>query len=347
MRASTLFGLTIAILIGMAVVFGVKSAGLFSRTTVAPPAPDRPRVLVPRSTMFEGLTYQASDVMVRVVDDSELDQYMKNKHKYMPALPEAVNFRTMARNVGSNEPLLRDHFKDIGLPGSFGELLEPGQRAVNLQIPRERAGGGVIRKNDYVDVLLTTSICSDPSCIQSKTATAPIAMNLKVILKRDSIFTTMVADDPNKPMSFTLQANPYRAALIEFSKSRGLITLVPTGPAANKGKLLPNNESKDEERRIMRINEQKPITDADLEEIFRLASIPLPPPPSRIDAWVGNRPVRQFEFPNAPGGYGAARPTFQSGDGGAPLGYYFQPPADSVGPKYVPCASCPGGKRPA
>jgi len=52
MRASTLFGMTIAILIGMAVVFGVKSAGLFDRKLPPPVNPDRPKILVPFGNLF-------------------------------------------------------------------------------------------------------------------------------------------------------------------------------------------------------------------------------------------------------------------------------------------------------
>lgn len=342
MRASTLFGLTIAILIGMAVVFGVKSSGLFSRPVVVATNPDRPKVLVFRSGSFEGLASMSTDVIVRPVDDTEMDQYMKNKHKYMPPIPEAVNFRILARNVYSNEPLLKEHFKDLGLPESFGGLLGPGMRAVNLKLPREDAGGGPLRKGDLVDVLLTTSICTDPSCQYPRTASAPIAFGLKIIIKNDSIFGRMKELD-DKPMSFTLEANPYRAALIEFAKTKGRITLVPTGPHANKGKLdMTTGVNKDEETRILRYQQNNSITDRDLEEIFKLAAIPLPPPPIYVEHIGGIQQRGTSVFPR--GSYGNGRPSFQAGDGTPSLGYSFQSP-DAGKPRYVDCPSCPGGKK--
>src|SRR4051794_29432151 len=103
MRASTLFGLTIAILIGMAVVFGVKSAGLFDKKLPAPVNNDRPRILASGTNLFEGNTVSRLDeIVVRPVEDSEMDHFLKNKHKYMPAIPQAAILRVLNRNVEAN-----------------------------------------------------------------------------------------------------------------------------------------------------------------------------------------------------------------------------------------------------
>src|SRR6476660_3530777 len=126
MRASTLFGLTIASLIGMAVVFGVKSAGLFDKKTPEKIVEERPRILVAKMNLFQDMTISRPDeVMFRPVEPSEMDNYLKNKHKSMPAIPEAAYWRILARNVQANEPLLKDSFQDHILPGSFGEQLQP------------------------------------------------------------------------------------------------------------------------------------------------------------------------------------------------------------------------------
>ena len=121
MRASTLFGMTIAILIGMAVVFGVKSAGLFDRKLPEKVNNDLPKILVSFDNLFEGLVTTTNSVMIRTVDPSELDHYIKNRHKYMPAMIQAANNRILARNVVANEPLLKEHFQDHVMPASVGE----------------------------------------------------------------------------------------------------------------------------------------------------------------------------------------------------------------------------------
>src|SRR4029077_19835034 len=99
------------------------------------------------------------------------------------------------------------------MPESWDIILGPGMKAVNVKLPRDRAGGGLIRKDDRVDVYLTSTITNG---MTAETMTAPLAMGLRVVIKRDSIWTGMRGDDESKPIPFTLEANAYRAALIEY-----------------------------------------------------------------------------------------------------------------------------------
>jgi len=41
--------------------------------------------------------------VVRYVEDSEMDMYLRNKHKYMPPIPQAAVLRVLARDVAANE----------------------------------------------------------------------------------------------------------------------------------------------------------------------------------------------------------------------------------------------------
>jgi Flp pilus assembly protein CpaB len=343
MRASTLFGLTIAILIGMAVVFGVKSSGLFDREPPKTVTPDRPKILVANKNMYENFAMTANDVIVRPVEDSEMDHYIRNKHKYMPPNPMAADHRELARNVVAGEPLLREHFKDHVLPPSFDGALRPGMRAVHLNIPKDR-GAALIRRGDTVDVHLTTTICVDPECRQSRTMSAPIATGLKVIFKRDSLWQKLEAVDDVKPTPFTLEANPYRAALIDFAKTRGQITLIPSGPNANDGKtrLMPEMD-KEEEQKIVRFSQDRmPITDRDLEEIFKLNPI-VRPRQVGVELWYN---IQQKKYMPA-GEVIDPTPPSQPGQHGSGYGYRFNLPntAPGAGPGWVSCDTCPGGKK--
>ncbi len=347
MRASTLFGMTIAILIGLAVVFGVKSAGLFNRTPPKIENKPAPKVLAAARNLFADMTCTSGEVTVRYVAEEEMDLYLKNKHKYMPAVPEAASFRILSRNVTAGEALLKEHFQDLGMPGSYKELLGNGMVAVNLQLPKERCVGGVLRKEDRVNVFLTTTICADGDCSAPFTATAPIAFNLRIIGKRDSIWSIMAPIDQSKPHSFTLEANPYRAALIEFAKNKGMLSLVPIGPNLHgkPGVGIFVSDSKDEETKILSVTQSlMPITDQDLEEIFKLGPInrrqPLQrTPPVVIDGWSGIKQVGRAFFPNPmgqtnePGVYTDAgtSPSVQRPEGRSPLGYRFIAPTGGCG----------------
>jgi Flp pilus assembly protein CpaB len=351
MRASTLFGMTIAILIGMAVVFGVKTAGLFDKKPVPVVNQERPKILVAKKNLFNDTTISSLDeVMVRYVDESELDQFLKNKHRYLPAFPEAALLRVLTRPVYANEPLLKDYFQDLILPGAFNELLDPGMKAVNLEMPRERAGGGNIRKNDIVDVFLTTKITDHNGF--SQIVSALIAPDLKVILKRNSIWTMLRSDDETKPIPFTIQANSYRAALIEFAKNHGYLTLTPTGPSNLKKKIgaMSFADDKDEEQRVFAVNTgSKTISLRDLEEIFKVSPTMLPPRerPQLIqtERWTGVIPRGGHTFfdrehGGAPYPAGAGFP-----NGQLPGSLRFSNPTASATVRWEKCDACPGGKR--
>lgn len=322
MRASTLFGLTIAVLIGAAVVVGVRSAGIFTKTPPAVQKQETPHILAAKRTLFEGITTTADDVFVRPMTPEELQLWTANKNKFLPAYPEVVGLRTLARNVEANQPLLKEHFQDIGLPGSFDTMLAPGMVAINVQIPKDLAAGGIIRRGDRVDVFLNTTICSDANCSVPFSATAPIASNLKVVTKRDSIFQQL-KPVPDGPISFTLEANPFRAALIAFAKAKGTLALIPRGPGQGK-EVSYASDTKDEEQRIIDFRRGVPVSDNDLEEIFKLGPVARAAGATTVEMMNGifSRGLRNFPAESGAGAF-AAIPAVQSGSGRSALGYRF------------------------
>jgi hypothetical protein len=96
--------------------------------------------------------------------------------------------------------------------------------------------------------------------------------DMLVLMKRNRIWTLLRGDDENKPIPFTLQANSYRAALMEIAKNHGSLTLVPTGPSNPKKGIgaMRFADDKDEEQRVFAINTGQPITNRDFEAIFKL-----------------------------------------------------------------------------
>ncbi len=171
--------------------------------------------------------------------------------------------------VGVVEFWRTGHHTDKAASG--GLMLGQNMRAVTLQVPQERAGGGMIRKDDLIDVYLTTTI-NNSNGKNSATATALIAPGLTVLDK-----TGARGEGENKLITHTLQANAYRAALIGFAQNKGYITLVPRGPAAKPTMQDPEGFNKDEERRIIdHLENGHPITDRDLIELFKLAPLSQP-----------------------------------------------------------------------
>jgi Flp pilus assembly protein CpaB len=301
MKASTLFAITIAVLLGLGVVAVAKYAGLFTPKTPSPaPVKEPPRVLVAAHNLFEGLTMTTSDVRVRDLKPEEEKYYNDHKDKYLPPLLEAGALRVLARNVDADTPILKEYLQDSGLPDPLNRRLSsPMMRAVNVSLPPEQVAGGLIQINERVDVFLTSRITVGTKVENSVTQTAPIARNLKVIAKRNVLWAAMLPNPPNKPIDYTLEANPYRAALIEFSKTRGDLTLVPTAapqePAvqASRAVVSPtqsdptSKEYAEEDKRIAEfLNGERIIGEADLVRIFGLKPL-LPPQLIQVERYTG------------------------------------------------------------
>jgi Flp pilus assembly protein CpaB len=344
MKASTLFIITVAVLLGVTAVVGAKYLGLFEPREVTPEKPpEMPQVLVAGENLFEGVTASPDQVKVRPLYPHELEHYKKNREKYLPPLKEAAQLRVMARSVEADQPLLREYFQDQAIPASISERLGPYMRAVNVAVDKNRSAGGILRVGEYVDVHLTSNICEAPNCEQTITQTAVIARGLKIIAKRNTLWTVLAAD-PGDTVSFTLEANPYRAALIEFAKRKGDLALVPTPmdqvkPAAKgspaKGGLpsfadATSEEYRDEDGRVAGILQGGlTVGDADLERIFKLKPIQrvAEAPPIRVVRYSGLQLQGTTVF-NPDGSTpaamqaGAASSLHSQGGG---MGYIFKP----------------------
>jgi Flp pilus assembly protein CpaB len=298
MKASTLFALTVAILLGLVVVGVAKYTGVFAKAP--PPQQPEVKVLVAANNLFEGMALSAPDVRVRPLTPRELEAYKGNEDKYLPALPEAVNLRVPKRNIEADTPLLREDFEDVSLPEPLHRRLEPGMRAVNVSLPKDRCAGGLIQVGERVDVYLTTQISRPGHPEESVTQTAPIARNLKIISKRNMLWTALAAVPEDRPLQFTLQANPYRAALIEFAAGKGQLSLVltPTG-AEKKGGVRPtadagsgseadSKEYRDEDQRVQAfLSGELSVGEPDLERIFNLRPFHARVPPSTVELYTG------------------------------------------------------------
>jgi Flp pilus assembly protein CpaB len=310
MKASTLFALTIAVLLGLGAVVGAKYLGYFDTKKAAEPTKEPPQqVLVASQNLFEGVTVTTSQVQVRPLRPNEVKAYEANPDKYMPPLTAAAHMRVLDRNVPADEPLLKEHFQDQSMPKTIAERLDPGMRAVNISISKDKADGGLLRTGEYVDVYLTTTISDATGLVGSSTQTALLARQLKIIVKRNNLWTVMLPSSDDRPVEFTLQANPYRAALIEYAKGKGVLTIMgsPTPPqvrvaAGPGGSVVPASysdpqsvEYRDEDARVAAfVNNDLVVGENDLERIFKLKPLPPPTPerlPVKIVRWSGNKLV--------------------------------------------------------
>ncbi len=359
MKASTLLAVTVALFLALGTAVGARALGLFTQPPRAAKADPVIKILVARANLYEGMAITTGQVMIRELRPEEEKLYNESREKFLPASIEAAALRVPNRNIEADTPLLKTDLQDLAFPDGVPLRMTPGMRAVNVAVPKEHAAGGLISKGDHVDVWLTSVVCDGNDCSKATTLGAYIARDLRVIVKRNSLWTTLRPNPDNVPVSFTLEANPYRAALLEFASSKGAISLMPAASPRRDPVIAPastappkpfgipdSREYKDEDERVDRLLKGEiSITNGDLERIFNLRPVVRPqpaPPPITIQRISGNSPVGSSVF-SADGRYiGNVRPGQSAGEretaeasgpvvAGAPaMGYTFRTPGSAL-----------------
>jgi len=356
MRASTLFAITLSLLLGLGAVAGARYAGLFDKKEPPLAPPEKPtviKVLVSTTTLYDEIAVTPNLVAVR---DKQLSSEEERRYKadptqfmakYMPASTQAVNLRFPKRIIPAEQVLMTDMFEDPALPPGPNDKnrVKEGYRAVNVAVTKAKSVGGTLRLNDHVDVWLTTKVTlgSGKEAKENIVSTC-IAKGCKIVMKRNMIWPVLQADPDDKPINFTLQANPYRAAVIEYAMNRGELSLRPA-PAPQfetpKDYTVPgSSEYADENSRVQQIDlGEYTVGDPDLMRIFNLKP---PPPPAPVTPPTPPLMTRRVY------GTDMAMPALYDPNGGGPLMVVHSPgaaqaPAKTTAPQTY-SFSAPKGK---
>jgi Flp pilus assembly protein CpaB len=362
-----MFAMTLALLAGVGAVVATRSAGWFNK----PEAPKEKeiQVLAAARNLFPGDLIDASYVKTRPLRPEERDLYEENKADFLPPVVAAVTLRVANKPIEADAPIRREDLKEMVKPEPLHKRLLPNMRAVNVSVNKDQSAGGLIQEGEWVDVYLTSNITAGS---QETTRTALLASGLRVIAKRNILYQVLAPLPDNKPVNFTLEANPYRAALLEYGKSKGSITLVPVSAAeqqefeerrkqalAVKAEGLPvlftaatAQEVQEEEDRVELFNRgDSPIGTADLVRIFDLKT-PAPPRDSiQVETFNGLRRTSTTRFsadgefvgvelPNQRGGAAAAAPARSARAASAADTSAFNFSAPGCGLPSKDCKSC-------
>lgn len=256
MRISFLLVLALALLVGLGVVFAIKTLGLLSPATPPPPPPSAPppirvpMVLVPQRPLFPGDSILPGDLGARPMTEAEYAHFKDHKEDYLPPNSASAHYRFVKTAHPANKPLLLSDLEEIRKPTPLNERLLADTRAVNLTVPKGQAAGSLIQHGDWVDVYLTTYVGIqklDGATIKPpELRTALIAKNVHVIAKRDSLYDLYYPQRSNE-ISYTLAMNPYRAALFDYARTIGSITLVPV---SNAERTKLDEDSKDPKKLV-------------------------------------------------------------------------------------------------
>ncbi len=319
MRASTMFALIVAVLVGLGAAVAAKATGLFNKPE---PKKEPPPIMVlaAANNIFEGNMLQPTDVRVRPATPQEVEQLRRGE--LLPPLVQAAVKRFAKIGIPADAAMRKEYLEDLTAPTELRARVAPGMRAVNLAIPKHHAAGGLINVGDWVDIQLMAAIEAPAvplpggaAAAGGTTAQAAILVRgARVVAKRNSIWPVNTPLGPDCPVNFTLETNPYRAALIEFAKDKGTLVLLPVGDADKRALEAKRNDSlsnsattvmpvsygmpesheyKDEDRRVNNfLQGNYVISEGDLVRIFQLKYVPPPPAPveRRLEKIVGIQP---------------------------------------------------------
>jgi Flp pilus assembly protein CpaB len=309
-----MFALTLALLTGLGAVVAARYAGWLTKPEAVVEKKEELKILVAKRNLYPGDIIDSSWVTTRALKPEEKNDYEANKQEYLPAVEAAATLRIPKKAIEADSPILRKDLLPMVKPEPLHTRLLPNMRAVNISVQKDASAGGLIQVGEWVDVYLTSTVVIGS---QETTRTAPAAQALRVIAKRNALWPIFANLPEGKPVNFTLEANPYRAGLLEFSKIKGNLTLVPLSAAEQRvledrrtkllasldgeakqghkadNTLLPvsfaqpgSSETNAEEGRVDAFNKgEYTISHADLIRIFDLTT---PPPPR------SNHVVEQF-----------------------------------------------------
>ena len=214
----------------MFLIFGVAwvSAAALSwflyANTVAPQQEKRVAVVVAARDMPLGTLLRKGDL--------KLVQYPEHD------VPRGVFFqvndalnRVVLVPLANNEPVLGSKLSGATSAEGVAATIEPGYRAVSVQISDVSGVAGLIQPNSRVDVLFTR-----PGTM-AEAATSTILQNVKVLSTGRAAPTATAgqapqAVDPRTPRSpvVTLVLTPYDAQKLELAKNQGKISLSLRNP---------------------------------------------------------------------------------------------------------------------
>lgn len=316
MKASTLFTLAIALMVGLGLVVVAKLTGLLNTPVkTAPPPP--PSVVVAARNLFAGDALRLPDVKVRPLKPDEEAAFRKDPSAYLP-VPESAHLRTPLKNILADQPITESMLEPMEKPEALNARLLPLTRAIDLGVDAENSVAGLIQVGDWVDVYLTSDV-GKTSGGEPYLRTGLLAHNVEVIAKRGTLYQLYAPLRPG-PIPFTLAPNLYRAALIDYARNKGVISLLPVSQEEKKTliamkagvekdpdkvvalSLAPDGEEYvDELRRVRQADQGEAV--AGNEDLVRVFNLPPLTPPNvvTVEYYRGVRRTGSATFMNVKG----------------------------------------------
>lgn len=201
-------------------------------------------VLVARRDMKPGDTIKEEDLKWAAWPEENLVEGFLNEEMSPDAITDIAG--SIAKTpIFDREPINTRKLVVKGEQGLMAALIEPGMRAISVEISTESASGGFILPNDRVDLILTydVEIQMEDRSVERPVAT-PILNNVRV-LAIDQVFRTGEEGGASYVGNVaTMEVTPKEAELVSLSQRLGTLSL-SLRPYSESSADLPRNPRTD------------------------------------------------------------------------------------------------------
>jgi len=244
--------------------------GAGGRGGAKPEAPARPitQVLVAKSDLYIGDTVKPTDVAWQSWPDGPLPPgyIVQGKGRIQDAVGAVVSNR-----FAVGDPITTAHLSRPTNSAVMAAILQPGDRAVTVNVTASTGMGGFLTPGDRVDVILTQTVGSTGPNSVSHHVSETLLHGIHVV-GLDQTLTDKKDDkkDLVVPKTATLEVTPKQAEIIAVAEDMGVLTLVLDS--------LAGAHDEDSSERVTR------TWDTDATKLFSTAALPgaagAPAPPA-------------------------------------------------------------------
>ena len=248
-----------------------------------------------RVTVVAAAHDMAVGQMIRKSDLKSIAVLTKDIPKGAVLTNDAAINRVVLYPVSANEALVSSRISRLGGSEGIPSTIEPGYRAVSVQITDVSGVAGLIQPGAHVDVLFTRAGS------MAEAITSTILQNVKVLSIGRTVQLGQVVDPkaPNVPVA-TLIVTPDDAQKLELARNQGRLSLTLRNPQDNSNGVdgLPVSGDVLDPMLAERLGRERRLRDASNkidnspQEISnpRAAKKEIPPPPKAVvDVFRGGK----------------------------------------------------------
>ncbi|MFA5490612.1 MAG: Flp pilus assembly protein CpaB, partial [Candidimonas sp.] len=225
-RFAILLAINILLVIGVIAFLGMgRTPPEQQQAAAVAPATESVDVLIAAGDLKPGTLIQPSDVSWQEWPKANLSDTFVSKPRDMApdqatALVNSVAGSVVRLGIGKGQPVVPGAIIKPGEKGFLAAILEPGKRAISINVSASSGGAGLILPGDRVDVLLSQGLKVDD---KDRRVTETYIPNLRLIAVDQK-----VAGDPNDPVvarTATLEVTPHQAEMLILGEDIGKLSL--------------------------------------------------------------------------------------------------------------------------